>query len=130
MNDQLKFYADKLAYEIDSWDLHVAIKAEERLTIIDMRSPEAFQAAHIPGAINIPHRTISAISVSHVDRSSLVVSYCDGIGCNASTQGAMKMLELGFKVKELIGGLDWWKRDGHAVNSESRSENAGQCGCG
>jgi hypothetical protein len=23
------------------------------------------------------------------------------------------MLKLGFRVKELIGGLDWWKRDGH-----------------
>jgi hypothetical protein len=23
------------------------------------------------------------------------------------------MTRLGFRVKELIGGLDWWKRDGH-----------------
>jgi hypothetical protein len=23
------------------------------------------------------------------------------------------MAELGFRTKELIGGLDWWKRDGH-----------------
>jgi len=24
---------------------------------------------------------------------------------------------LGFKVKELLGGLDWWRRDGHATAS-------------
>jgi len=23
------------------------------------------------------------------------------------------MCELGFRTRELIGGLDWWKRDGH-----------------
>jgi hypothetical protein len=29
------------------------------------------------------------------------------------------MTRLGFRVKELIGGLDWWKRDGHKTD----------CGC-
>jgi hypothetical protein len=26
------------------------------------------------------------------------------------------MTELGFRTKELIGGLDWWKRDGHPTS--------------
>jgi len=26
-------------------------------------------------------------------------------------QGALNMTKLGFRVKELMGGLDWWKRD-------------------
>ena len=25
------------------------------------------------------------------------------------------MAKLGFKVKELLGGLDWWKRDGYST---------------
>ena len=29
MNDQLKHYANKLEYEIDSWDLHIARDAGE-----------------------------------------------------------------------------------------------------
>jgi len=28
------------------------------------------------------------------------------------------MAELGFRVKELIGGLDWWKRDGYSTEGE------------
>jgi hypothetical protein len=44
-------------------------------------------------------------------------SDCDGIGCNGSTKGAYKLSSLGFKTKELLGGLDWWRRDGHAVLS-------------
>ena len=128
MSDQQKHYEDKLAFEIDSWDLSVAIKAGEEITVIDARSREAYSAGHIPGAVNIPHRDMSPETTQHVNRDSLVVVYCDGIGCNASTKGALQMLKLGFRVKELIGGLDWWIRDGHAAHSVS--DNAPDCGCG
>jgi rhodanese-related sulfurtransferase len=65
----------------------------------------------------------------HIDKSALVVTYCDGIGCNASTKGALNMLKLGFRVKELIGGLDWWKRDGHKTHGGAGSHKAVSCGC-
>ena len=59
------------------------------------------------------------------DRGGLVVTYCDGIGCNASTKGALKMAELGFRTKELIGGLDWWKRDGHPTEKKGSEQFSG-----
>jgi rhodanese-related sulfurtransferase len=130
MDKQLKHYSDKLAYEIDSWDLKVALEAGENITVIDARSPEAFQREHIPGATNIPHRTMSAETTRHIDKNALVVTYCDGIGCNASTKGALNMLNLGFRVKELIGGLDWWKRDGHKTHAATLSDRSVTCGCG
>jgi rhodanese-related sulfurtransferase len=129
MDDQLKHYSDKLAYEIDSWDLKVALEAGENITVIDARSAEAFQREHLPGAINIPHRTMSAETTRHIEKTSLVVTYCDGIGCNASTKGALNMLKFDFRVKELIGGLDWWKRDGHNTHTGTVSDTA-TCGCG
>lgn len=130
MNDQLKHYSDKLAYEIDSWDLNVARDAGENIVVVDARSPEAFQREHIVGAINIPHRTISPETTANIDTKSLVVTYCDGIGCNGSTKGAVNMLKLGFRVKELMGGLDWWKRDGHDTHTGTPSETSAACGCG
>jgi rhodanese-related sulfurtransferase len=129
MNDQLKHYLDKLEYEIDSWDLKVARVAGENVAVVDARSPEAFQREHIPGAINIPHRTMSPETTKHVDRNVLVVTYCDGIGCNGSTKGAVNMLKLGFRVKELIGGIDWWKRDGHKTHTATTSDKSVSCGC-
>jgi rhodanese-related sulfurtransferase len=130
VNDQLKHYANKLAYEIDSWDLQVALNAGEAITLIDTRSPEAFAREHIPGALNIPHRMMAADTTRHIDRDVVVVTYCDGIGCNGSTKGALEMLKLGFHVKELTGGLDWWKRDGHTTHvSSAGSETAVSCGC-
>lgn len=131
MQDQIQHYLDKLAYEIDSWDLSVALQAKDTLIVIDARSAEAYAIEHIPGAINVPHRTMSAASTLHVPRDALVVTYCDGIGCNASTKGALNMSRLGFKVKELMGGLDWWKRDGHPTSGEKGSQGNSEilCGC-
>lgn len=129
MQEQRNHYLAKLAYEIDSWDLSVALEAGESLVVIDARSPEAYEQEHIPGAINIPHRTMDEQTTASVATNALAVTYCDGIGCNASTKGALKMLDLGFRVKELMGGLDWWKRDGHATHSGT-NEGAVGCGCG
>ncbi|MGL6338296.1 MAG: rhodanese-like domain-containing protein [Waterburya sp.] len=131
MEEQLRHYQNKLAYETDSWDLKVALEAKENVIVIDARSPQAYEKEHIPGSINIPHRQMSQQSTTHLDRSALVVIYCDGIGCNASTKGALAMTKLGFRVKELMGGLDWWKRDGHptTLGVDSSSNSSASCGC-
>jgi len=125
---QLEFYAQKLAYEIDSWDLKVAIEKHENIVIIDARSSEAYAKEHIPSAINFPHRMMNTETVVSIDKTALIVVYCDGIGCNASTKGALNMSRLGFHVKELIGGLEWWKRDGHATEGMQSSVSA-DAGC-
>jgi len=41
---------------------------------------------------------MSAETTAQLDRSKVYVVYCDGIGCNASTNGAYKLAELGFRV--------------------------------
>ena len=130
MEEQLKHYADKLAYEIDAWDLKVAIEAGEKIVVIDARSPQAYALGHIPGAINIPHRSMSEAATAALSSDALVVTYCDGIGCNASTKGALNMTRLGFKVKELMGGLDWWKRDGHPIARGDAASPAAAANCG
>ncbi len=121
MNEQLDHYANKLAYETDSWDLKVAMEQGENVVVIDARSPEAYEQEHIPGAINIPHREMDPETTAHLEGEALIVTYCDGIGCNASTKGALNMTRLGFRVKELMGGLDWWQRDGHPTESAVNS---------
>jgi hypothetical protein len=46
---------------------------------------------------------MSNATTAHLDKGALIVTYCDGIRCNGSTKGALNMLQLGFRVKELIG---------------------------
>ena len=113
--EQMNHYERKLAYEIDSWDLRVALESDEPIVVVDGRSVEAYAEEHIPGSINLPHRAISFDSTASLDRSKTYGCYCGGIGCNASTKAALKLLTLGLEVRELIGGLDWWKRDGYAT---------------
>ena len=115
MNEQIKFYENKLAFEMDPADLFLALQNRENVIPVDARKPEGFAAEHIPGAINIPHRTMTAENTASLDKNSLFVVYCDGIGCNASTKGALNLSRLGFRVKELMGGIQWWKFDGYAT---------------
>lgn len=131
MDAQIKHYENKLAFEMDPSDLFEALKNGEKVIAMDARKAFGFEAEHIPGAINIPHREMNLESTKHLDKDFTYVTYCDGIGCNASTKGALNMTRLGFKVKELIGGLEWWKLDGYAT-AGTKAGDAGeqiQCAC-
>jgi rhodanese-related sulfurtransferase len=113
MTAQIKHYEDKLAYEMDPSDLYAALNRGEKIIALDARKSFGYEAEHIPGALNIHHSEMNEHSTKHLDKDMLYVTYCDGIGCNASTKGALNMARLGFKVKELIGGIEWWKFDGY-----------------
>ena len=109
---------EKLLYHADAWDVSLDLEAGvPDLVVVDARSAEAYAKGHIPGAISLPHRKMDEEGVAHLDRGKVYVVYCDGIGCNGSTKGTYKLAKLGFRAKELVGGLDWWKRDGHPVAS-------------
>jgi rhodanese-related sulfurtransferase len=131
MEAQIKHYENKLAFEMDPSDLFDALNNGEKVIALDARKAFGFEAEHIPNAINMPHREMSPETTSHLDKDILYVTYCDGIGCNASTKGALNMAKLGFKVKELIGGIEWWKFDGYAT--EGTQGNKGglkfECAC-
>ena len=131
MESQIKHYENKLAFEMDPSDLFDALNNGEKVIALDTRKAFGFEADHIPTAINIPHREMNRESTKHLDRDVLYVTYCDGIGCNASTRGALNMLKLGFKVKELMGGIEWWKFDGYATEG-TKANTIGakiQCAC-
>jgi rhodanese-related sulfurtransferase len=110
-------FRNKLAFETDAWDLNEMLRAGENVVVIDARSESAFAQEHIPGAVNFPHRNMNRESTENLERNTLYITYCDGIGCNASTKGALKLTDLGFHVKELIGGIEWWKREGYPTQS-------------
>ncbi len=116
--NQIEFYEAKLTFETDSWDLFEDLNKNNNIIVIDARSNQAFEIEHIPTAISFPHITMSELTTCNLDKTKTYVTYCDGIGCNASTKGALKLSRLGFKVKELLGGLDWWKRDGYATEGK------------
>jgi len=130
MNKQIEFYQNKLDLEMDPSDLFHALENGDSLIPLDTRQPFGFEKEHIPNAINIPHHEMDEKSTRHLDKTKTYVCYCDGIGCNASTKGALNMAKLGFTVKELIGGIEWWKFDGYATVGTEKSDGLKiQCSC-
>ena len=110
------FMAAKLSYHADAWDVAEDLRnGIDAIVVVDTRSTAHYEQGHVPGAISFPHRTMDEQSTAHLDRSKVYVTYCDGIGCNGSTRGAYKLARLGFTVKEMLGGLDFWIRDGQPV---------------
>ena len=130
MNPQINYYKEKLQFELDPSDLFQLLEESSDYVILDARKKFAYQKEHIPTAINLPHRQMNEESTEAFDKSKIYVCYCDGIGCNASTKAALKMTELGFKTLELIGGIEWWKKDGFATNGSVAAQGSiVQCAC-
>ncbi len=130
MRKQIDYYQQKLVYEMDPSDLFEKLEESKEFISLDTRKTFAFEQEHIPNAINIPHREMTEETTQHLNRAKTYVCYCDGIGCNASTKGALKMTKLGFKVVELIGGIVWWKLDGYATEgTKSTKGEMFECAC-
>ena len=122
MNKQIEYYQNKIDYEMGAYDLFDALKNGKNVVPLDARQHATFENEHIPGAINIPHREMNEETTKLLDKSKTYVSYCTGIGCNASTKGALNMTKLGFTVKELIGGIEWWKFEGHDTEGSANND--------
>jgi rhodanese-related sulfurtransferase len=110
-------FADKLAYEADCSDLGADIAAGVGgFVVVDCRSTQLYDEGHVPGAISLPHRRITAESIAELlPPDLLVITYCNGPHCNASTRGALRLATLGRQVKEMPGGMDGWLREGLPV---------------
>jgi len=116
-------FQSKLAFETDPWDVKTDMeRGRSDFIVIDTRSPADFEARRIAGAINLPHRLMNAETTAHLPKEKLMVTYCWGQGCNASTKGALKLASLGFRVKELIGGLEYWIKEGGQVEGTFEHE--------
>ena len=48
----------------------------------------------------------------------MVVVYCWAMSCNAAAKAALRLAALGIQVKEMIGGLESWMREGYAVEGD------------
>ena len=106
----------KLEVETDPSDVHSdLLSGDSGFILIDARAPEAYRRSHVPGAISLPYREIDAAAVSDFSGDDVVITYCWGPGCNASTKAALRFANLGFRVKQMIGGIEYWRREGYPL---------------
>ncbi|SCL20943.1 Rhodanese-related sulfurtransferase [Micromonospora rhizosphaerae] len=106
----------RLSFETDVSDVHADLAAgTPALVVVDSRGIAAWRQGHLPGAVHLPTAEIAARAREVVPVGSTVVTYCWGPGCNGATRAALQFARLGHPVKEMIGGFEYWAREGLPV---------------
>ncbi|MGN7976050.1 rhodanese-like domain-containing protein [Microbacterium sp. 22195] len=113
--DRTAYFEAKLAHETDASDLYAALKAGEQVTVVDVRSDEAWAQGRVSGAVHMHYREIAERAPKEIPAGSEVVVYCWSPGCNAGAKGALEFAKLGYAVREMIGGFEYWVREGYPV---------------
>lgn len=115
-----RHFASKLSVETDPSDVMLDLqRGQTGFIIVDVRSTDDYEECHVEGAISFPYRQINAETVTRLPKDKLIVVYCWGPGCNASTKAALRLSLLGYHVKEMIGGLEYWKREGGILTGKT-----------
>ncbi|MGM1064004.1 rhodanese-like domain-containing protein [Saccharothrix sp. Mg75] len=114
------FFAAQLAFEADPDDVvrDLAAGATAGFRLVETRSREAFERVRVPGAVNLPHWEVDEVTTAGWDRDLVYVCYCESSACNAATKGALRLSELGFRVKRLTGGITTWRAAGYPVEGD------------
>ncbi len=116
-------FAARLAFEADVSDVHADLLAGVAgLVVVDTRSEAAWAQGHLPGALHLPTGRIAERAPELIDPSLTVVTYCWGPGCNGATRAALAFARLGYRVKEMLGGFEYWAREGFAYETVQGTE--------
>ncbi|MET7983540.1 MULTISPECIES: rhodanese-like domain-containing protein [unclassified Streptomyces] len=136
------YFGASLAFHADVSDVAAVLAAggDPGFVVLDSRSTASWDQGHIPGAVHLPTALIPEQAERLLDKSVPVVTYCWGPGCNGATRAALALAELGFQVKEMLGGFEYWAREGFEFETWQGRENRGadpltapvdaeDCGC-
>lgn len=128
----LQHFSRRLTFETDCSDVHASQQAGNiDFVLVDVRGPLAYERGHVPGAINLPTRTLTAQALAAYAKSTLFVVYCAGPHCNGANKAAVRLATLGYPVKEMIGGVMGWLDEGFRLSGtvERMADEAISCDC-
>ena len=111
MSAASEYFRSKLEFEIDVIDVHEQLP-DERFVLVDTRRHASWEQGHVPGALHLPTAFIPQQAHVLIPEGTAVVVYSWGPGCNDSIVAALAFAELGYPVKEMIGGIEYWIRNG------------------
>lgn len=113
--DAADFFAAKLSFETDASDVYAAQKAGAGPVIVDVRSDEAWAQGRVAGALHMHYSEIAERAPREIPADAEVVVYCWSPGCNAGAKGALEFAKIGYRVREMIGGFEYWVREGYPI---------------
>ena len=103
-----KTAGDKKTYRQVSPEEAASMMEEETdYIILDVRTQEEYETAHIPGAICIPNETIGTGEIPELpDKDQLILVYCRS--GNRSKQASEKLAKQGYTNIVEFGGINSW----------------------
>jgi len=117
--DRVAHFAARLAFETDASDVHADLEAGAAFALVDVRGAAAWRQGRVRGAMHLPRTEIAARALAEIPLDTPVVVYCWGPGCNGAHKGALEFARLGYEVREMLGGFEYWAREGLPVDDES-----------
>lgn len=84
---------------------------KEKFTLVEVLAEEDYASGHLPFAINIPVNKIGEEASRLLpDKDALIVVYCSGFLCTASTGAARALQSMGYmNVRDYKGGKEDWR---------------------
>ncbi|MNN44153.1 molybdopterin biosynthesis protein MoeB [compost metagenome] len=126
----LMHFSNRLTFETDCSDVFASQQAGEvDFVLLDVRGPRAYERGHVPGALNLPGRSITADVLAAYPKSTLFVVYCAGPHCNGANKAAVKLAALECPVKEMIGGVTGWLDEGFELSRGVERPVSAAIGC-
>lgn len=117
-DEAVAHFTARLRFETDVSDVHADLESGvDDLFVVDTRGADAWAQGHLPGAVHLPTREIAARATLRIPAGAVVVTYCWGPGCNGATRAALEFAKLGYQVKEMLGGYEYWVREGLPVQT-------------
>ncbi|GAA2167297.1 MULTISPECIES: rhodanese-like domain-containing protein [Glycomyces] len=121
--DALAYFTGLMAYSTDVSDVYAAGQNDDLgFTLVDTRGDAAWFQGRVPGALHLPTDEIAARAAALVDPARPVVVYCWGPGCNGAYRAAVEFAKLGYQVKYMMGGYEYWVREGLPVATDAGVE--------
>ena len=109
-NTVLNYFRTKQAAYASPMAVARALKsgAESAVVVVDVRNPVSPILTTVEGAIWIPEAQIKD-RMNELPKDKTLVLVCWYTWCSLDTSAAIPLLENGFQVKELNGGIAAWK---------------------
>jgi len=115
MTDAVAHFAARLRFETDPSDVRTAQLASDRFVLVDTRGDAAWRQGRATGAVHLPTARIAEDASATIPLDMPVVVYCWGPGCNGGTKAALAFAQAGYAVREMLGGFEYWAREGMPV---------------
>ncbi|PLR87006.1 rhodanese-like domain-containing protein [Bacillus sp. V33-4] len=127
--NQIDYFKSRVQSTFSPMDYMMSIQANpDAYLLIDVRNGDpSLKREKIQGALEIPLSQMES-RIEEIPKDKELILYCWDVWCNTAAKASLLLLEKGYKVKELNGGIAAWKTMNFPLTALVQDEQS-ECGC-